>query len=287
MNHSALSFLTFAFAGSFLFSCNSKPAAEKETKAVDTLSIPATSETVRPVHWNYSEEEGPKHWAELSPVYAICGSGKMQSPIDLLPDASNGTPEWKIEYTMTSLQIGHNENVKELINNGHTIQVTTQEGSSIVYAGKRYQLKQFHFHTPSEHTINGKHAPMEIHFVHQSDDDSLAVIAVLVNEGNHNNNFNELIKYLPNAPGEKKTYDSVKINIRIHVPKELLAYHYIGSLTTPPCTEHVQWIVLKNPIALDKEQISAFSSRIGNNNRPTQAMNGRTLTMDEIRTKNK
>jgi len=282
MNQSGLSFLTFVCAGSFLFSCNSESSSKEETKTADSPSAPTPSASARPVHWNYSEEEGPTHWAVLTPVYALCGSGKTQSPINLLPDANKGASDWKVEYTTTSLQIGHNENVKELINNGHTIQVTTQEGSSIVYAGKRYELKQVHFHTPSEHTINGKHTPMEIHLVHQSKDDSLAVIGVLVNEGRHNSNFDELIKYLPNAPGEKKTHDSVKINISIHVPKELYAYHYIGSLTTPPCTEHVQWIVLKNPISMDKDQINAFSSRIGINNRPTQSLNGRTLTMDDL-----
>jgi len=285
MNKSGLSFLAIAFSGICFISCNSEPAAKEETKTADTASVPAEPATARPVHWNYSEEEGPTHWAELSPVYALCGTGKSQSPIDLLPDASKGNSDWEIEYSMTNLQIGHNENVKELINNGHTIQVTTQEGSSIVYAGKRYHLRQFHFHTPSEHTISGKHSPMEIHFVHQSDDDSLAVIGVLVNEGSHNSNFDQLIKYLPNAPGEKKTYDSVKINIRIHIPKELQAYHYIGSLTTPPCTENVQWIVLKNPITMDKEQIGAFSSRIKNSNRPTQPLNGRKVTMDDIHRK--
>ena len=281
MNKSYLLFLAVVFACTIMFSCNSNPAAKEETKPLDT----ASPSSVRPIHWNYSEEEGPAHWAELSPVYALCGTGKFQSPIDLLPDANKEAIDWKVEYTTTNLQIGHNENVKELINNGHTIQVTTQEGSSIVYAGKRYHLKQFHFHTPSEHSFNGKHAPMEIHLVHQSDDDSLAVIGVLVNEGKHNSNFDELIKYLPNAPGEKKTYDSVKINISIHVPKILQAYHYIGSLTTPPCTEHVQWIVLKNPITMDRKQIEAFSSRINNNNRPTQALNGRTVTIDDISTK--
>jgi len=285
MNHSALSIVTLVFAGAIVLSCNSNPPAKEEIKTPDSVSAPVESGSARPVHWSYNEKEGPTHWAELSPVYALCGSGKSQSPIDLLPDASKGASEWKVEYSTTTLQIGHNENVKELVNNGHTIQVTTQEGSSIVYAGKRYQLKQFHFHTPSEHTVNGIHSPMEIHFVHQSNDDSLAVIGVLVDEGMHNSNFDQLIKYLPNAPGEKKTHDSVLINVSIHVPKELHAYHYIGSLTTPPCTENVQWIVLKNPITLDKEQIEAFSSRIKNNSRPTQAMNGRRITIDEIREK--
>lgn len=269
-----------------MLSCNSSETGKTEVTTNDTLSKKTSPTSVRPVHWSYSEEGGPAGWGQLSPVYALCGSGKSQSPVNLLSDPGKGRPDWKIEYKTTSLQIAHNQHVEELINNGHTIQVTPQEGSTITYNGKIYHLKQFHFHTPSEHTVNGKHSPMEIHLVHQADDKSLAVIGVLVQEGNHNSNFDQLIKYLPNAPGEKKTHDSVNINISIHVPKDLYAYHYIGSLTTPPCSENVQWLVLKNPISMSREQIAAFSSRLKNNNRPTQPMNERTLTVDDISAKN-
>jgi len=271
---------------SCMLSCNSNQSEKVEATTNDTTSKKASPSSDRPVHWSYSEEGGPAGWAELSPVYALCGSGKSQSPVNILSDAGKGTPAWKMEYKTTKLQIAHNEQMEELIDNGHTIQVTPQEGSTITYGGKIYHLKQFHFHTPSEHTINEKHSPMEIHLVHQSDDKSLAVIGVLVQEGNHNTNFDQLIRHLPNAPGEKKTHDSVNINIGIHVPKDLYAYHYIGSLTTPPCSENVQWLVLKNPISMSKEQVAAFSSRLKNNNRPTQPMNERTLTLDDISTKN-
>ena len=270
-----------------LISCNNSPDNIKtENTAVDSISTTTESTSVRPVHWSYKEEGGPAAWAKLTPVYALCGSGKSQSPVNLLTSAGKGSVDWKVDYKTTSLEITHNEHVEELINNGHTIQVTPQEGSSIKYGAKIYALKQFHFHTPSEHTIDGKVFPMEIHLVHQAADKSLAVIGVLIEEGKHNNNFDQLIKYLPNDEGEKRTHDSVKIDVGINVPKELDAYHYVGSLTTPPCTENVQWLVLKNQIQMDREQIEAFSSRLKKNHRPVQPLNERKLTMDHVVSEN-
>ena len=275
------------------WSCNnSTPEASDENSSEDTLithtdtHLDNSAHNARPIHWSYKEDGGPAGWDKLSPVYAACGSGKSQSPVNLLTDVGKGSVEWTVDYKNTSLQIAHHENVQELINNGHTIQVTPQEGSSITYDGKKYHLKQFHFHTPSEHTINGIHFPMEIHLVHESDDKTLAVIGVLVREGNHNKNFDQLIKYLPNAAGEKQKYDSVNIEIGVHVPKEMDAWHYVGSLTTPPCSENVQWLVMKNPISLERKQITAFSSRLKNNNRPVQKINERKLTMDHGRSVN-
>jgi carbonic anhydrase len=279
-----MSFAGIVFTLVSVLACNSTREPEKKVSGKDSGAAKINTGSVRPIHWSYSEKNGPAGWASLSPVYAICGSGKSQSPINLSPDFSNEGKEWKIEYKTTKLQISHNQHVQELINNGHTIQVTPQKGSFISYAGKKYHLKQFHFHTPSEHTVEGKHYPMEIHLVHQADDESLAVIGVLVKEGNHNSNFDQLIKYLPNAPGEKKMHDSVSIDINANIPKDLFAYHYVGSLTTPPCSENVQWLVLRNPISMSTGQIAAFSSRLNNNNRPTQSLNARKTTIDHITT---
>jgi carbonic anhydrase len=272
-----------------ILSCGQQTQQENITEqpsdtagAKEVTSAPASA---RPVHWSYTEEGGPAGWAGLTPVYAACGSGKSQSPVNILTNTSKGSPDWTLEYKTTSLQIAHHEQVDELINNGHTIQVTPQPGSALNYGGKIYHLKQFHFHTPSEHTIDGMHAPMEIHFVHQSDDNNLAVVGVLVRQGKHNANFDQLIRYLPNAVGEKNTHDSVQINIALHVPKDLWAYHYIGSLTTPPCTENVQWLVLKKPAEMDKAQLESFSSRLKQNNRPTQPLNDRKMTLDDISSK--
>jgi carbonic anhydrase len=287
--HMRKNYMTVTVAALLLLSC-SQATNESESKspAPDT-SVQVVKEekpaSARPVHWSYTEEGGPGGWAALTPVYAACGNGKAQSPINIAANTPKGSPDWKLEYKTTSLQIAHHEQMDELINNGHTIQVTPEPGSSLNYAGKVYALKQFHFHTPSEHTIDGKNAPMEVHFVHQSEDKSLAVVGVLVKEGKHNANFDQLIKYLPNAVGEKKTHDSVKIDIAIHVPNEVWAYHYIGSLTTPPCSEDVQWLVLRKNIEMDKEQILAFSSRLKKNNRPTQPLNDRKMTLDDIAAK--
>lgn len=280
--------LVLLIALTVLLACQNQAVKEEPVSEIkDTTTTVAAEKPVsaRPVHWSYSEEGGPAGWAALSPVYAACGSGKTQSPINLLTKTEKGSPAWKIEYKTTALQIAHNEHVEELINNGHTIQITPQEGSSMTFEGKVYHLKQFHFHTPSEHTLDGKNFPMEIHFVHQSDDKNLAVVGVLIKEGKHNHNADQLIRHLPNAVGEKMTHDSVKIDIALHIPKEMFAYHYIGSLTTPPCTENVQWLVLQKHGEMSKDQINAFSSRLKKNNRPTQPLNERKLTIDDISAK--
>lgn len=263
-----------------LYSCQQKTSKDEPVVDVKDTLVPiiVKPDSVRPVHWSYTDEGGPEGWAALDPVYSACGNGKSQSPIDLISGASQESSSWKINYGTTKLQIAHNEHVEELINNGHTIQVTPEDGGSITYNGKVYYLKQFHFHTPSEHTFIGKHSPMEIHFVNQADDNSLAVIGVLVKEGKENKAIDQLVSHLPNQPGDKITYDSVNIDIALHIPKTFSAYHYIGSLTTPPCTENVQWLVLKEYSVMSKEQIAAFSSRIKKNNRPTQPLNGRKLT---------
>jgi carbonic anhydrase len=256
-------------------------AARPPVDSVNNARSPEVS--ARPVHWGYDAENGPAVWASLSPVYANCGEGKNQSPINLTSAIKGGTSKWRVDYKTTGLVVTHNEHVHELINNGHTIQVTPEVGSTLVLNDKIYHLKQFHFHTPSEHTINGVHSAMEIHLVHQADDESLAVIGVLVWEGMHNDHFNSLIAHLPDAPGQKRSNDSVSIDINANLPHDFEAFHYIGSLTTPPCTEDVQWLVLRNSIVMDKQQIEAFSSRIHNNNRPVQKFNDRQISLNEIR----
>lgn len=244
---------------------------------------PATS--VRPVHWGYEGEDGPANWATLSPVYALCGEGKNQSPVNIVRSDTEGGVSWKLDYKTTSLRIAHNEHMEDIIDNGHTIQITVDEGSMFTFGDKTYSLKQFHFHTPSEHTIDGQHAPMEMHMVHQGEDGSLAVIGVLFQEGKEpNKNFEKIIANLPNAKGESKHITDVNLELQVHMPKDNFAYHYVGSLTTPPCSEGVQWMVLRDPVYLTADQIAAFSSRIGPNNRPTNALNGRTVKLDDMMT---
>lgn len=260
-------------------SCSSKPT--ESTVSTDTVKTAPVS--ARPVHWGYEGEDGPTAWAALSPVYALCGEGKGQSPINIVKADAKGGANWKLDYKTTSLRIAHNEHMDDIIDNGHTIQITVDEGSTFSFGDKAYSLKQFHFHTPSEHTVDGKNMPMEMHMVHAGDDGSLAVVSVLFQEGNvPNENFSKIIANLPNAKGESKHITDANLELKVHMPKDNYAYHYVGSLTTPPCSENVQWLVLRDMVSLTADQINAFSSRIGPNNRPTQQLNDRAVKVDDL-----
>jgi carbonic anhydrase len=260
--------------------CNTK---QKEATETVPATQPGESTSSRPVHWGYEGEDGPASWASLSPVYALCEEGKSQSPINIVKTDAKGGATWKLDYKTTSLRIAHNEHMDEIIDNGHTIQVTVDEGSTFTFGDKTYDLKQFHFHTPSEHTIDGQHAPMEMHMVHQGEDGSLAVVGVLFKESQvPNENFAKIVANLPNAKGESKHITDMNLELKVHLPNDNYAYHYVGSLTTPPCSEGVQWLVLRDPVSLTADQIAAFSTRIGPNNRPTQAVNDRTINVDDL-----
>jgi carbonic anhydrase len=281
-NHlTALCLLAF-----FIASCDSKPketTATTQPDSTQTKPAPVEKPSARPVHWGYTGEAGPAAWGSLSPVYAACGNGKLQSPINLISAKGDGTNSLKMEYKTTSLRIAHHEHVDDIVDNGHTIQITVEEGSTITLNGKVFTLKQFHFHTPSEHTLSGKHFPMEMHLVHQAADGSFAVIGVFIEEGKANDNFAKIIEHLPNAPGETKHLAEQKLDLQLHIPKNISSYHYKGSLTTPPCSENVDWLILRDKITMSAEQLKAFSSRLKNNNRPVQALNDRKITVDQIK----
>jgi carbonic anhydrase len=265
-----------------LGSCTSKkPETAEQIPAADTIKPSPAS--ARPVHWGYSGEDAPATWATLSPAYALCGEGKGQSPINIVKTDLKGEANWKLDYKTTSLRIAHNQHMDDIIDNGHTIQITVDEGSTFTFNDKIYNLKQFHFHTPSEHTVDGKHMPMEMHMVHQSNDGGLAVVGVLFQDGKMSNeNFSKIIANLPNAKGESKHITDVNLELKLHIPKDNYAYYYKGSLTTPPCSEDVQWLVLRDMVSLTPDQIKSFSSRIGPNNRPTQALNDRPVTVGDL-----
>jgi carbonic anhydrase len=271
----------------FLSSCGQKPAESTSQSVVaDSLTAPAKPVSARPVHWGYGGDVGPSTWSTLSPSYAMCAEGKHQSPVNIVKTDVKGGSNWNLDYSSTSLHIAHTEHMEDIVDNGHTIQVTVDEGSLLTYNGKAYALKQFHFHTPSEHTLDGKNQPMEMHMVHQSADGSLAVLGVFFKEGKvANPNFEKIIANLPGAKGESKHITDTSFELDVFMPSDNFAYHYTGSLTTPPCSENVQWLVLRDMISLTKEQINAFSSRIGPNNRPTQALNDRTINMDDVKGK--
>jgi carbonic anhydrase len=222
-----------------------------------------------PPHWTYSADtDGPSHWAELDPAFEACDKGMNQSPIDI----HNAMPT-----RMAPLEFNYGtESPVVLVNNGHTVQVNIPAGSSLNWGEDAYTLLQFHFHTPSEEALNGKRTPMEIHFVHRNASGGLAVVAALIQTGKANAAAAPLFAHLPRA-GESITVDQLVLNLSALLPAKRAYYAYDGSLTTPPCSEAVRWLVLKNPIYFSADQVQAFRAMIGENARPLQSLNGRMV----------
>ncbi|ACT58615.1 carbonic anhydrase [Hirschia baltica] len=214
------------------------------------------------IHWAYSGPRGPAHWGEKDPANATCKTGTQQSPIDMQHTISAFANAPQIDWT--PIKNG------EVINNGHTLQLNVHDAGGLVQNGKTYKLIQFHFHTPSEHTIHGRHFPMEAHFVHKAEDGSLAVVGVMFAEGANNTQLDPLWWSAPSSPGSA----SVAFNLDIEdlLPTNRAAFRYQGSLTTPPCSEIVDWTVLQTPLNVSKTQIAAFRALFGDNARPTQPL---------------
>jgi carbonic anhydrase len=224
-------------------------------------------------HWSYGGADGPTHWGELDKGFATCQVGRRQSPIDIRAPKSADLPPIQIAYRSAPLHI---------VNNGHTIQVDYEPGSSITVGDRRYELKQFHFHHPSEEKINGKGYAMVAHLVHAAADGSLAVIAVLLDaRGTANPFLSRPWQYLPAKEGPEKTHDDVPIDVTGLLPTDRGYYSFTGSLTTPPCTENVTWFVLKTPVAISQGQADAFGRIYPRNARPTQPLNGRDVLMSK------
>lgn len=219
-------------------------------------------------NWAYSGNEGPEYWGELSPEFSLCATGKNQSPINLTAMIEGDLPELKVSY-----KAGGNE----VLNNGHTIQVNYAPGSTISVEGRSFELKQFHFHSPSENTIEGKYYPMEAHFVHADKDGNLAVIAVMYELGKHNDELEKAWAKMPMQEGQKATLEKT-VDASALLPHDNDYYRFNGSLTTPPCSEGVNWFVMKFYDTASKEQIEKFVHTMHHaNNRPVQPVNARVV----------
>jgi carbonic anhydrase len=148
-------------------------------------------------HWGYSGEAGPAAWGKLSPEFSACAAGRSQSPIDIGKTSSASLPELRAAFGPAELKIVHHEHVEDAVNNGHTIQVNYTDGDTLAVGDARYELVQYHFHAPSEHTVGGKRYPMEMHLVHKSAAGTLAVIGVLIEQGAHNAAFDPVCRTFP------------------------------------------------------------------------------------------
>jgi carbonic anhydrase len=254
-------------------------------------AVGGTAVAAEPPHFEYAGDEGPANWARLSPGFASCGTGRSQSPISIARAQHDADlPPLDIRYTTLAV---------DFKNNGHAVQtdyaagstltdayhddapykaiVSHAPGSTIGHLDSTFELKQFHFHAPSEHQLNGRNAAAEVHFVHVDKDGNIAVIGVLVQEGAPHPTIARLWQSLPGKEGQENPLGGA-INAADLLPGDRAYYFYQGSLTTPPCTEGVRWLVMKEPITMSAGQIAALKKAISfDNNRPVQPMYGRVV----------
>jgi len=216
------------------------------------------------VHWSYEGEMGPERWGKEFPT---CAKGKAQSPLDI---------RGPFVKTRTVVTTDYKEGPLKMLNNGHTIQVNVPAGSKLRIDGIPYDLLQFHFHRPSEEKIDGKPMAMVVHFVHKNAEGKLAVVGVLLKEGNENPGIKTLWANMPMEEGPEVTPEGVNFNPANLLPREFDFYSYEGSLTTPPCTEGVRFFILKTTVNVAKEQVAAFPFK--RNARPVQELNGREIS---------
>lgn len=222
----------------------------------------------RATTWGYEGSRGPENWGWLSPAFWLCRLGRMQSPLNIADAVPAHGDPIVFDYGPAPLNI---------VNNGHTVQVNYAPGSGITVSGRRYELIQFHFHAPSEHSIAGRLAAMEMHLVHRNEASQLAVVGVLMGIGSENSALREIWAHVPEEKSPARTIAGVLIDAGDLLPADTSYYRYMGSLTTPPCSEGVSWFVLAGHVTVGRSQLAEFTRRVGANNRPLQRRNHRLL----------
>ena len=220
------------------------------------------------VHWTHDGETGAGRWGELHPSFAVCAEGARQSPVDLAGALPAGAGTLDIQWHPAEAHVA---------DVGHTIQADVGKGSSITLEGRRFSLLQFHFHLPSEHTVDGVGFPMEVHFVHQAEEGDLAVVGVFMGTGESHPAIESIWSAIP-EPGEPSA-TLLELDPRTLLPEEPGYLRYPGSLTTPPCSEVVSWVVMTEPISVSTAQADTFAARYPMNARPVQALNRRSILL--------
>lgn len=262
-----------------MFSMSCKDNKQKENQELDKneteqVEKKVTKKDCKDVHWSHHKgEDGPENWRNLCDGFSDCG-GKAQSPIDIVTKNSTKGAELVVP------KFSYGKSKVAIINNSHTVQFNVSGENMVNLNGKDYKLLQFHYHALSEHTVDGEYFPIEVHFVHQHSATDFAVLGVLFKEGKENELFKKYLDKFPTSKGEYKSEDM--IDLLSLFPADKSYYNYKGSLTTPPCSEVVNWYVLQTPVTASKEQIEQFSKILNNNYRPIQAVNDRgVLTYSE------
>ena len=247
------------------FSCNNSKTEEKLNHQVNH----ELNRDCKEVHWTYNEDEhGPNNWENLCDGFSACG-GQAQSPINIITNEAIG------DSNFIALEINYISTPVNIVNNGHTIQFNVSGNNTISISDKDYKLLQFHYHAASEHTINGNHYPIEVHFVNQYSSSDYSVVGAMFEEGTASELFTEYLAEFPESKGEYTSANT--IDLEKLLPSNLDYYYYNGSLTTPPCSEIVNWYVLKTPIKASKEQIEKFAKILHHNYRPVMPLNDRKV----------
>ena len=245
-----------------------------KTKPEPSTSNPAPSQDEPKPKWDYSTERGPEQWGELSPDYVLAAIGRSQSPIDIVTKDV-------ITADLPLLEFDTHPADLKVLNNGHTVEFIAPGGSTLNYRGQTYKLTQYHFHAPSEHTIDGKHADVEVHFVHSDGAGQLAVVAVLYEEGDEDHPFFLVLNdQAPTKPGEEKVFPEAKVDVSRYFPssaKQHKYFMYDGSLTTPPASEGVRWFICTETVSVSRRQIDIVKKLYFHNNRPVQPAHSRLV----------
>lgn len=258
-----------ACATVFLASCSSTGAAADAPGIPTSTATGAVPSGSGGAAWSYAGDTGPSDWADLSPDYVTCGVGREQSPVDITAPV----------VSPAALPVLHfSSGPAEVEDNGHTVEaMPDQSDSYIVLADATYGLKNVHFHSPSEHAVNGQSFPLELHFVTKTSYGATAVLGVLVQEGAPDPAWQPFISAMAATAGEHAVQTDLPWSAM--VPATFTNFTYAGSLTTPPCTQPVDWLVLDRPITMSPEQVAAFTARYSGNNRPRQPLNGRVISV--------
>jgi len=241
--------------------------ARAAAKPVALASAHGAAGAAGSAHWDYAGPAGPEAWGALKPEFAKCSSGTRQSPVDIRDG---------VKVQLDDVQFDYKPSAFRVIDNGHTIQVNVAAGNGIEVQGRRFELLQFHFHRPSEERINGKQFDMVAHLVHKDAEGKLAVVAVLLDRGSWQPVVQAVWNNLPLEKGEELAAQS-QIDLNELLPKDRSYFTYMGSLTTPPCSEGVLWMVLRTPMPVSQQQIGIFSRLYPMNARPIQALAGRLI----------
>jgi carbonic anhydrase len=247
-----------------------KAAALTGRKNPGTTALTGAPHHGGEVHWSYADENGPQAWGKLKPDFNICALGKRQSPINI-------EESYTLQGPAEPLLFHYQPSSGSVVNNGHTIQVDLYGDNTLTVRDSTYKLVQFHFHHPSEEQINYRGFAMVAHLVHKNAEGQLAVVAVLLDPGVANTLIHKVWTYMPLDTGDRVRMPTGLIDMNELLPKDQRYYQFMGSLTTPPCTEGVLWLVLKQPTPVSREQIKLFSQLFPHNARPVQAVNGRPV----------